>query len=81
MEIECFADDASQAEGVRDVIRDVFQSYAGTITSGDESVTVLRSTLETDAEFYDPPQDASGSGVFSATADVHFWWRPTAPSP
>lgn len=77
----CWAADPSQAEAIRDVIRDVLQNYSGTITSGAESVVVVRSHLETDAEFYDPPQDASGSGLFSASIDVFFWWRPTAPNP
>lgn len=80
VEVECWAATPASAEAVRDVIRDVCQRYSGTITSGAESVVIVLMTMETDAEFYDEPEDASGTGVYSASVDLHIWWRPTAPT-
>lgn len=80
VEVECWGDTPSSAEAVRDKIRDVCQKYAGTIESGEESVVIVEMTMETDDEFYDPPQDNSDDGTFSATVDLHIWWRPTAPT-
>ncbi len=80
IEVECWGDTPASAEAVRDKIRDVCQKYAGTITSGEESVVIVEMTLETDGEDYDPPQDDSDAGVFSAIVDLHIWWRPTAPT-
>jgi hypothetical protein len=80
IEVECWGSTPASAEAVRGKIRDVCQRYAGTITSGEESVVIVLMTLETDDEFYDEPQDGSDAGVFSATVDLHIWWRPTAPT-
>ena len=80
VEIKCWGDSPASAEAVRDKIRDVCQKYAGTITSGEESVVIVEMTMETDDEFYDPPQDNSDDGTFSATVDLRIWWRPTAPT-
>jgi hypothetical protein len=80
VEVECWAATPASAEAVRDAIRNVCQRYAGTITSGEESVVIVLMTLENDAEFYDAPEDGSGSGVYSASVDLHIWWRPVAPT-
>lgn len=80
VEVECWGATPASAEAVRDVIRNVCQRYSGTISSGGESVVIVLMTMETDAEFYDEPEDGSGSGVYSATVDLHIWWRPTAPT-
>jgi hypothetical protein len=80
IEVECWGDTPASSEAVRDKIRDACQQYAGTITSGEESVVIVLMTLETDEEFYAEPQDGSDAGVFSATVDLHIWWRPPAPA-
>jgi len=80
VEVECWGSTPASAEAVREVIRNVCQRYSGTITSGAESVVIVLMTMETDAEFYDEPEDGSDAGVFSATVDLHIWWRPTAPT-
>lgn len=80
IEVECWGATPASAEAVRGVIRDVCQKYSGTIESGEESVVIVEMTMETDAEFYDEPEDGSGSGVYSAQVDLHIWWRPPAPT-
>lgn len=80
IEIECWASTPSGAEALKDVVRDQLQGYDGTITSGEESVVIVRAHFESDAEFHDPPQDKSGDGTYLASIDLFVWWRPTAPS-
>lgn len=80
VEVTCWASIPSGAETLRNAVRDVCQRYSGTITSGEESVVVVLIRIEDDAEFYDPPLDASDNGAYSATIDLHIWWRPPAPT-
>lgn len=80
VEVIGWATTPSGAETIRTAIRDVTQRYSGTITSGAESVVIVLVRIEDDAEFYDPPQDAGETGVFSAVVDLHVWWRPAAPT-
>ena len=80
IEMTCWASTPSGAESLRDAVRDVCQRYSGTISDAGESVVVVLIRIEDDAEFFDPPTDASDDGTFSAIVDLHVWWRPAAPT-
>jgi len=79
--VECWASTPSGAEALRDAVRDAWHTFAGTITSGGQTVTVLRAELEDDGENDSPPQDASDQASFLAEMDLSIWYRVTAAAP
>lgn len=80
IQIECIAEKPDTAETIRDAVRDVCQRYSGTITSGEETVTVVLVMVENDYEDTDEPKDASDTATFYAICDLYVWWRPVAPT-
>ena len=78
-EVTCVADTPDACSDLIEAIKDHWDSYAGNVTVGVDTVSILSSRIDSDLEDQETPEPGRESGLFTATVDIDIKWRIAAP--
>lgn len=79
-QIDVWATSQTDTATIQNALRDVLLHYDGTMGSGDETMTVLHSTLGEIGEDVEEPADGSDQAIYRTSLDYRTWDRASIPT-